>query len=531
MVETRGAQRRSKGLPPKQPTYASKGSKKELTTKEGHWSGAKKGGARGDSFLTNALSTLGVLALISTTPFIAIIVCVPLPDRAIGGPPEIKSSRSRRVSSYQSSPPATTRSADANPSPLPDLNSSWHLFVNLDGSLVALIDAFKKQGFGLIPAIWPTTSPRAWKLLGSYALFEAILQVCLPGKRFEATVTANGNVPVYKANGVQSLLVTVGAFFACWHYGITTPSEVYSLFGEMLAAMVVVSFVFCIFLLVKGHVAPTDEDSGSCGNVIYDFWWGMELYPKVGPLNIKQFTNCRFGMMAWAILPVIFACHQYQRDGYLADSVAVCVALMCVYNFKFFLWETGYFNSMDIQHDRAGYYICWGCLVWVPAVYASPALYIASVQPPVKLGNEVAAAIFLAGLLSIWINYDSDRQRQEFRASGGKKKVWGAKPRIVEAEYKVLKKDKWVTKKSILLASGWWGVARHFHYLPEITASFFWTAPALFDKLPPYLYVVFLTILLVDRSLRDDTRCSLKYGKHWKKYCELVPYRIIPGIF
>ena len=79
--------------------------------------------------------------------------------------------------------------------------------------------------------------------------------------------------------------------------------------------------------------------------------------------------------------------------------------------------------------------------------------------------------------------------------------MWGAKPRIVEAEYKVLKKDKWVTKKSILLASGWWGVAGHFHYLPEITASFFWTAPALFDKLPPYLYVVFLTILLVDRSL------------------------------
>ena len=61
----------------------------------------------------------------------------------------------------------------------------------------------------------------------------------------------------------------------------------------------------------------------------------------------------RFGMMAWALLPIIFACHQWARDGFLADSVAVCVALMCIYNFKFFLWETGYFNSMDIQHDRA----------------------------------------------------------------------------------------------------------------------------------------------------------------------------------
>lgn len=476
---TRGARRKSLGLPPKEKQERfdpSSPSKSRTGKKAEGWGAPARTG-----FWANVYGTVGVLAIIGTTPFIAVIV--------------------------------------------------WHMFVDLDGSLASIVAAFREDGLSLISKIWPWTSKRAWQLLGSYAAFEAILQVYMPGKRFEANPTAAGNVPVYKANGVQSLIATAIAFFACWHFGLTTPTEVYSLFGEMLAGMSVLAIVFCVFLLVKGHVAPTDEDSGSCGNVVYDFWWGMELYPKLGPLNLKQFTNCRFGMMAWAILPVIFACHQYQRDGYLADSVAVCVALMCVYNFKFFVWETGYFNSMDIQHDRAGYYICWGCLVWVPAVYASPALYIASVQPPVRLGVETALAIFALGCLSIWINYDSDRQRQEFRASGGKKKVWGKKPVIVEAQYKVAKDGVVVTKKSILLASGWWAVARHFHYLPEITASFFWTAPALFGKLPPYLYVIFLTVLLIDRSVRDDTRCSLKYGKYWKKYCELVPYKIIPGIF
>jgi len=29
-------------------------------------------------------------------------------------------------------------------------------------------------------------------------------------------------------------------------------------------------------------------------------------------------------------------------------------------------------------------------------------------------------------------------------------------------------------KKSVLLVSGWWSVSRHFHYLPELAASFFW---------------------------------------------------------
>jgi len=73
-------------------------------------------------------------------------------------------------------------------------------------------------------------------------------------------------------------------------------------------------------------------------------------------------------------------------------------------------WETGYWCTMDIAHDRAGYYLCWGCLVWVPAVYTSPALFL--VSHPVRWGAPAAAAIAAAGAASIYINYDSDRQRQ-----------------------------------------------------------------------------------------------------------------------
>ena len=62
---------------------------------------------------------------------------------------------------------------------------------------------------------------------------------------------------------------------------------------------------------------------------------------------------------------------------------------------KFFLWETGYWNSMDIQHDRAGYYLCWGCLCWVTCVYTSPVLYLA--MHPVQLGLPVASAMTAAG--------------------------------------------------------------------------------------------------------------------------------------
>ncbi|RWW87507.1 hypothetical protein BHE74_00003658 [Ensete ventricosum] len=117
----------------------------------------------------------------------------------------------------------------------------------------------------------------------------------------------------------------------------------------------------------------------------------------------------------------------------------------------------------------AGFYICWGCLVWVPSIYTSPGMYL--VNHPVNLGTQV---------------------------------------------------------------NNLWGVSRHFHYVPEILAAFFWSDVSNFFittiQFLPYFYVLFLTILLFDRAKRDDDRCASKYGKYWKMYCNKVPYRVIPGI-
>jgi 7-dehydrocholesterol reductase len=83
----------------------------------------------------------------------------------------------------------------------------------------------------------------------------------------------------------------------------------------------------------------------------------------------------------------------------------------------------------------------------------------------------------------------------------------------------------------VAVGVGWWGLARHFHYLPEILAAFCWTAPAGFGRALPYFYVVFLVLLLTDRSYRDDVRCGAKYGSSWDKYCKLVPYKVVPYVF
>jgi 7-dehydrocholesterol reductase len=85
--------------------------------------------------------------------------------------------------------------------------------------------------------------------------------------------------------------------------------------------------------------------------------------------------------------------------------------------------------------------------------------------------------------------------------------------------------------ENLLLVSGWWGLSRHFHYLPEMAAALAWTIPCGFQNLLPWLYFIYLAILLTHRALRDDRRCAAKYGPFWDQYRARVPFRIVPGVF
>jgi 7-dehydrocholesterol reductase len=331
----------------------------------------------------------------------------------------------------------------------------------------------------------------------------------------------------YKANGLQSYLFTLAIFLVLHTSGVVRPALVYDKFGEIISSLNVFALLFCAMLTVKGHVAPSSTDSGTTGNAVIDFYWGMELYPQILGWDVKMFTNCRVGMMYWAVGILCYAAKNMEiNNGQLANAIFVNVTLQLIYITKFFYWEMGYMCSMDIQHDRAGYYICWGCLVWVPSVYTSHSFYLAEHSP--ELSTVASALILILGTIMIWINYDSDNQRYVFRQTGGECLIWGSKPDKIVAEYTT---DKGEVRKSLLLLGGWWKVSRHFHYVPEILAAFCWSVPALDSAfIAPYFYVMFLTILLTDRAYRDDDRCRKKYGTYWDAYCKAVPYKIVPGL-
>lgn len=405
----------------------------------------------------------------------------------------------------------------------------WYTNTALQGSLSSLTDMFYQQGvLQSIYTIWQPVfwgSEKAWMIILGFALFQLTIMRLLPGNTFYGPITPKGNVPVYKANGVLAFWTTLIVFcLSTFYFKWFSASLIYDEFGNILGALNISSLSICFLLYLKGRFAPSTNDCGISGNFLFDYYWGTELYPRLLGWDVKMFIICRFGMMSWGLILISYAAKQSELYG-LSNSMLVSVALQLIYLAKFYVWETGYLRSLDIMHDRAGFYTLWGCLVWVPCIYTSPSMYL--VLHPIDLGTSVALAIFALGTLSIFINYFADRQRQQVRATNGKCTVWGKPPVMTMATYTT---ERGEVKQNILLASGWWGIARHFHYVPEIAGAFFWSVPALFTNFSPYFYVCFLAILLFDRAYRDDKRCATKYGEHWLDYCKLVPYKIVPFV-
>lgn len=371
-----------------------------------------------------------------------------------------------------------------------------------------------------------------------FAAVEALLFVLVPGEVFDGPVTPGGCKPKYKDNGFRCFIITHALLWA----STSNLDYVAHHHGSLLVVLNIGALLFCAILYLKGIYMPTfaPPDSGRTGHgYLFDYYWGTELHPRLSStslFDIKQWVNCRLGMMGWSVLLVAFLhAHMADNGGVASNGFLCSFVLQQVYIAKFFYWERGYMASIDIMHDRLGFYICWGCLVWLPSLYPSGAYHLFLHSRPGAEGRDmpawVAAATTLVGIACVVITYLADEQRQEVRRSDAKKKVWGKEPSVIRAEY--ISSDN-RTHKSILLTCGWWSIARHFHYVTEWSGAFLWTLPVVWvagSSVLAWTYPIFLFILLAHRAARDEERCSRKYGQYWVEYTKAVPYRIFPYVF
>ncbi len=370
--------------------------------------------------------------------------------------------------------------------------------------------------------------PSVWALgvIAGWLSFQAVLLRWLPGRESLGPVTPAGERPAYRLNGMAAWAISHVAVLAAWFAGTFSATSFYRQYGELLVTLNVLALLFCVFLSWKGRYWPTGADTVLTGLWAFDFFQGPELHPRLFGVQLKQLINCRMSMMGWSVTWLVMLLAQYEQTGAASPGMVASTVVLVAYLAKFFWWEDGYFGSIDIIHDRFGYYIAWGVLVWVPAVYCLPAFWM--VEHPSTLSAPAAGLVALLGLVSIAVNYAADAQRQRVRATDGQTTIWGRPPELIRAPWV---SGDGVSRSSLLLVSGWWGISRHFNYVPELALAFAWTVPSGFTHVLPWFYWVFLLILLTDRARRDEKKCAAKYGDAWVEYCRRVRWRILPWVY
>lgn len=218
--------------------------------------------------------------------------------------------------------------------------------------------------------------------------------------------------------------------------------------------------------------------------------------------------------------------YQYQTQGYIERSLILVSILQALYVVDFFINESWYLRTIDIAHDHYGFYLAWGCFCFLPTTYTIQAQYLG--MYPSSLPDTYLAAIFITGLAGYALFRSANDQKDKVRATGGQYNLWGKPAEYVVASYRTTDGKQ---HKSLLVCSGWWGFSRHANYVGDLLLSYSACALVGTTKIVVWTYAIFMTMILIHRCLRDERRCSAKYGPAWTEYCKRVPWRFVPGIW
>jgi protein-S-isoprenylcysteine O-methyltransferase Ste14 len=363
-----------------------------------------------------------------------------------------------------------------------------------------------------IPA--PTLTSAA--IVGGWFLFQGLLQIYAPGAWIEGTPLHDGTRLQYKMNGWFTWWLTWACIVAGVALKLFRPSILADQFGPLMTTMNIFTYVFCVYLYIHGRRTGTDHERVT-GNVIYDFWLGTALNPRVGRFDFKLFCEARPGLIGWVAINLSFAAKQYEVYGTLTTPMI----LVCLFHFwyiaDYYFHEEAILTTWDIKHENFGFMLCWGDLVWVPFTYTIQAFYL--VHHGHHLPLWAVVGIVLLNILGYVIFRGTNIQKHHFRKDPSRP-VWGKPAQYIKTQ-----------KGSLLLVSGWWGLARHMNYFGDLLMASAWCLVTGFHTPVTYFYITYFTILLVHRERRDHDMCAFRYGSDWDAYCKKVPHRIIPGVY
>ncbi|XP_010880960.1 delta(14)-sterol reductase LBR [Esox lucius] len=370
-----------------------------------------------------------------------------------------------------------------------------------------------------LPALDSLWDTQVFGVVVLWFLFQGVLYLLPVGKAVEGMALKNGDRLKYRMNSLHAFVLTVACLGALMYWEVDL-GYIHSHFLQLAVSSLLLSVLLSVYLYVRARWAREDQlaPGGNSGGLIYDFFMGRELNPRIKGFDLKYFCELRPGLIGWLVINAAMALEEMKLHNleYPSPAMILVNCFHLIYVLDAYWHEEGVLSYMDITHDGFGFMLAFGDLMWVPFTFSLQAYYL--VHHPSHLSLPWIVGITALNIIGYCVFRKANSQKNAFRRNPS------------DPALSHLRTIPTATGKS-LLVSGLWGLVRHPNYLGDLIMALAWSLPCGFTHILPYFYVIYLSVLLVHREARDEAQCRRKYGSAWDDYCREVRYRIIPRVY
>ncbi|KAF8141513.1 ergosterol biosynthesis ERG4/ERG24 [Boletus edulis] len=331
----------------------------------------------------------------------------------------------------------------------------------------------------------------AWKVYTGLIVFQLFLAWVVPGYQQEGLpVPSLGyKTLMYNCNALWSIYITMITAALLHYYNIFRLTEIINNYGHIMSVAMIYGFAvsFGVYFLT----VATGNQIRMSGNFIYDVFMGACLNPRIGPIDLKMWAEVRIPWVIVFFLAVSGGCHQYEQYGYVTPVSLSLFGDICGKG------EECIPQTWDMFHEKWGFMVIFWNFAGVP---------------------------FLC-----WDTSMSQKSRFKMQTQG----ITKFRNTFPQLPWGTLKNPEFIQTAhgNRLLTSGWWRYSRKPNYVADWVMSFCWGVVIGGTTIIPYFYSVFFITVLIHRCGRDFERCSIKYAKDWERYCSIVKYKFIPGVY
>ncbi|KAJ4842180.1 hypothetical protein Tsubulata_018492 [Turnera subulata] len=208
-------------------------------------------------------------------------------------------------------------------------------------------------------------------ILGLYFAYLGIAGSILPGKVVAGVTLQDGSRLHYRCNGLLLLLLLVALLGFAAKMDFVSLTAISERGLELLSATFIFSFLVTLVLYAVGCKSRNQSSSLKphvTGNLIHDWWLGIQLNPRFFGLDLKFFF-VRAGMMGWLFINLSILAKSIQ-DSTLNRSMILYQLFCALYILDYFFYEEYMTSTWDIIAERLGFMLVFGDLVWIPFTFS-----------------------------------------------------------------------------------------------------------------------------------------------------------------